>query len=43
MKKASIVLAVCIVIAMVLGSCSGSKKCPAYTQNIKVENKAIVS
>ncbi len=43
MKKASIVLAVCLVIAIVLGSCSGSKKCPAYSQNIKIENKATIS
>lgn len=43
MKKASIVLAVCLAIAMVLGSCSGSKKCPAYSQNVKIEKKAIIS
>jgi hypothetical protein len=39
MKKASIVVAVCLLMAVVLGSCSGSKKCPAYSQNIKIENK----
>ena len=33
MKKASIVLAVCFAVALVMGSCSGSKKCPAYSQN----------
>jgi hypothetical protein len=44
MKKASIVLAVCLLIALVLGSCSGSKKCPAYSHNVIIEKaEAIVS
>jgi hypothetical protein len=33
MKKASLVLLVCVVIALVVSSCAGNKKCPAYSQN----------
>jgi PBP1b-binding outer membrane lipoprotein LpoB len=42
MKKASIVLAICLLIALVLGSCSGSKKCPAYSQNIQIEKAEVI-
>jgi len=41
MKKASVVLAICLVIALVLGSCSGSKKCPAYSQNTLQQTETV--
>ena len=33
MKKICIILTVCAVMVLVLGSCGASKKCPAYTQH----------
>jgi len=33
MKRFFIVLIVCTLMAIVLGSCQGNKKCPAYSQN----------
>jgi len=33
MKKGSVVLAICLITALLVGSCSGSKKCPAYSKN----------
>jgi hypothetical protein len=33
MKRIVIILAVCAVMAVVVASCQGSKKCPAYSQN----------
>jgi hypothetical protein len=33
MKRIVIALTVCALFALVMTSCSGSKKCPAYSQN----------
>jgi uncharacterized alpha/beta hydrolase family protein len=32
MKRYFVVLIICVVVAIVLGSCQGGKKCPAYSQ-----------
>jgi hypothetical protein len=34
-------LTICLVLALVLGSCSASKKCPAYTQNTSHQTEAV--
>jgi hypothetical protein len=40
MKRIVIVFAICAVMAVVVASCQGSKKCPAYSQNTTQQTNA---
>lgn len=40
MKKSFIVLTVCVLMIMVLGSCGANKKCPAYSQHNTEQNNS---